>query len=148
MNDYQKFHVFKLICGDLNLNEDNVEVQEGIAIVEDLVTDTSISERIGEILKELSSEDISEQFLNSFKKHVSENEINEARKLVSTIKTTGKDAKARASKADVMRELNKNKQYIAARNKLMGIATREVKKIAREKGINPSLIKLNKVTIK
>lgn len=47
-----------------------------------------------------------------------------------------------------MRELNKNKQYIAARNKLMGIATREVKKIAREKGINPSLIKLNKVTIK
>ena len=56
--------------------------------------------------------------------------------------------KKRKAKAEIMSKLNKNKSYQQAQQKLLMIANREARKIARESGIPPNLVDVTKVIVR
>lgn len=89
--------------------------------------------------KDFTEFEIDETLLEEF-------EVNENRARAPKLK--GIAAKKRQKQAEVMSKLNKNPAYVAAANKLLMIANREAKKIAREAGIAPNLIDVSKVIVR
>ncbi|BBI90418.1 hypothetical protein HYO65_gp026 [Tenacibaculum phage PTm1] len=73
-------------------------------------------------------------------------EISEARGRVQTLR--GMDLKKRKAKAEIMSKLNKDPQYIQASQKLLMIANRVARKLAREAGIKPNLVDVSKVIVR
>ena len=63
-------------------------------------------------------------------------------------KLRGKELKARSAKSEVMSKLNKNEQFISAKDKLLRLATVLARKYAKESGLNPKLVNVDKITVR
>lgn len=63
-------------------------------------------------------------------------------------KMKGKDLKMRSAKAEVMKKLNADPKFAASKDKLLQIAQSRARKYAKELGINPNLVNVDKITVR
>lgn len=96
------------------------------------------------------TEDLTEDWLDSYltggQSHRADEYLTEQK--ARAPKLRGRALKMRETKAQVMKELNKNIQFAAAKKKLLAIANIEARKIARDLGLSPKLVNLDKITIR
>lgn len=77
---------------------------------------------------------------------IDESRIDERR--ARTPRLRGRALKMRKAKSEIMSKLNKVPAYQQAQKKLLMIATREARKIARAAGIPPNLVAVDKVIVR
>lgn len=109
----------------------------------ELPDDEDDLEDLGEI--DLDEEEIED---DGFEIQDDDSRIAEANTMARAPKLQGKALKRRKAKANIMSKLNQNPLYMQAKEKLMLIAAREAKRIAREEGVKPSLVDVSKVIVR